>query len=484
MPRPIRLGRGIESVPTSVFIEKEGCFFFGAEADDRSAIAPRNYRRTFKLDIGSPTYVLSAHIGEYKQKFTAADLTKKFLEYILQQCASRSYPCDRAVITRPVGFSPVQCEQLREAALAAGLKEVEFLTEPQAAGLKYGADDIGADWQNAFVVDWGGGTLDMALISQSEQGLVAHGRYCKGIRSGGEDFDDTLFQIVASEIRTAGCGQMLEADLDSPGWKYNVYKQIRTAKEDLSQQNSRKITLVSHEGKTYPPITVARETFERGIRSRLEEGAALAKDLISSIQELSLKPSFILLVGGSSKIPAVGSALKQATGLECRTFDEAEEAVSLGAALYAHMLWGCLETSPSQEASPEITPQPSESPQPPSEPSPVSPQPQAEPIPQPEPQPIPGPLPEPAAPSPPNLSSQPKPAPETQPSSSKSGCWKVFGFLLLAGFLFFLISGGIGDLLPWFFQLVVALFGAGYIIENPKHAPIVIFLIIKKFWLG
>ena len=76
MPRPIRLGRGIESVPTSVFIEKEGCFFFGAEADDRSAIAPRNYRRTFKLDIGSPTYVLSAHIGEYKQKFTAADLTK------------------------------------------------------------------------------------------------------------------------------------------------------------------------------------------------------------------------------------------------------------------------------------------------------------------------------------------------------------------------------------------------------------------------
>ena len=229
---------------------------------------------------------------------------------------------------------------------------------------------------------------------------------------------------------------------------------------------------------------MARETFERGIRSRLEEGAALAKDLISSIQELSLKPSFILLVGGSSKIPAVGSALKQATGLECRTFDEAEEAVSLGAALYAHMLWGRLETSPSQEAPPEITPQPSELPQPTSEPLPVSPQPQAEPIPQPEPQPIPERLPKSSAPSSPNLSSQPKPAPETQPSSSKSGCWKVFGFLLLAGFLFFLINGGIGDLLPWFFQLVVALFGARYIIENPKHAPIVIFLIIKKLCFG
>lgn len=232
----------------------------------------------------------------------------------------------------------------------------------------------------------------------------------------------------------------------------------------------------------------------------------MAKDLISSIQELSLKPSFILLVGGSSKTPAVGSALKQATGLECRTFDEAEEAVSLGAALYAHMLWGCPETSPTQEASPEIPSQPSEPPQPTSEPlpvspqpqiftytmagslvsepSPVSPQPQAEPIPQPEPQPIPWSLPEPAVSSPPNLSPQPKPAPKTQPSSPKSGRWKVFGFLLLAGFLFFLISGGIGDLLPWFFQLVVALFGAGYIIENPKHAPIVIFLIIKKFCLG
>ena len=377
----------------------------------------------------------------------------------------------------------MQCEQLREAALAAGLKEVELLTEPQAAGLKYGWDDIGADWQNALVVDWGGGTLDMALISQSEQGPVDHGRYCKGIRSGGEDFDDVLFQIVASEIRTAGCGQMLEVDLASPGWTYNVYKQIRAAKEDLSWQSSKKITLVSHEGKTYRPITVTRETFERGIRPKLEEGAALAKDLISSIQELSLKPSFILLVGGSSKIPAVGSALKQATGLECRTFDEAEEAVSLGAAFYAHMLWGRLETSPTQEASPEITPQPSESPQPPSEPSPVSPQPQAKPIPQPEPQPIPKPLPKSSAPSSPNLSSQPKPAPKTQPSFTRNDGWKVFGFLLLVGFLFFLINRGIGDLLPWFFQLVVAFIGAAYTIKEPNYSLLAIILIIKNLRL-
>ena len=488
MPRPVRLGRGIDYVPTSVFIEKDGCFYFGADADDQSVTAPRNYRRTFKLDIGSPTYVLSAHIGEYKQKFTAADLTKKFLEYILQQCAAKSYPCDRAVVTRPVDFSPVQCEQLREAALAAGLKEVELLTEPQAAGLKYGWDDIGADWQNALVVDWGGGTLDMALISQSEQGPVAHGRYCKGIRSGGEDFDDILFQIVASEIRTAGYEQMLEADLEADrrhhlGWTYNVYKHIRKAKEDLSWRNSEKISLMSHEGKTYPPITVTRETFEWGIRSKLEEGAALAKNVIDSILELSLKPSFILLVGGSSKIPAVRSALKQATGLECRTFDEADEAVSLGAALYAHKLWGCSETSPTQETSPEIPPQPSEPPHPTSKPLPVSPQPQAKPIPQPEPQPIPEHLPKSSAPSSPNLSSQPKPAPKTQPSFTKNDGWRVLGFLLLVGFLFFLINRGIGDLLPWFFQLVVAFIGAVYTIKEPKYGLFAIILIIKNLWL-
>ena len=482
-PRPVRLGRGIDYyVPTSVFIKKEDCFYFGADADDRRAMAPRNYRRTFKLDIGEPTYVLSAHIGEYKQKFTAADLTKKFLGYILQQCAEKSYPCDRAVVTRPVYFSPVQCEQLREAALAAGLKEVELLTEPQAAGLKYGCDDIGADWQNALVVDWGGGTLDMALISQSEQGPVAHGRYCKGIRSGGEDFDNILFQIVASEIRTAGYEQMLKADRDSLGWKYYVDKQIRKAKEDLSWQNFKKITLMSHEGKTYPPITVTRETFEWGIRSKLEEGAALAKNVIDSIQELSLKPSFILLVGGSSKIPAVRSVLKQATGLECRTFDEAEEAVSLGAALWAHNLWGCPETSPTQETSPEIPLQPSEPPQPTPVPLPVFPPPQPEPIPIPQSSQKSAPVPS------PNLASQPKPAPKTQPSSSKDNSGRymyIIGYLVLVGLMFYALIEG-GDL-HWGIALILAfLLGGIMLIWIRTHPiPLIIFIIykvIKGLW--
>ena len=483
MSRPVRLGRGTDSVPTSVFIESNGCFYFGADADDQSAAAPRNYRRAFKLDIGTSTYLLSVRTEKERQRFTAADLTKKFLGYILQQCAEKSYPCDRAVVTRPVDFSPLQEKQLQEAAISAGLKEIIFITEPEAAGYAYRMECADTNWQNALVVDWGGGTLDMALVSQSGNELHANRRYRDGTSCGGENFDDALRLLATQIIRSGSDASLLGEDETDLSWLYNSRRQFRKEKELLSEQNSRVLHLVSHDGVPYRPIKLNRHDFEDGIMPELQRAAKMAKSLISSIRERSLKPEFILLVGGSSQIPAVKRILEQETGLECRTFDQGNEAVSLGAALYAHKLWGCPEMSPTQEAFPEIPPRPSEPPSPTSEPSPVSPQPQPEPIPQPKSQPIPERPSGSAAPSSPNSSSQPKPAPKTQPSSTENGSWKVFVFLLLAGFLFFLINGGFGDLLPWFFQLIVAFIGAGSIMNEPKYGVYTIVLIIKKLWL-
>ena len=359
MSRPVRLGRGTDSVPTSVFIESNGCFYFGADADDQSAAAPRNYRRAFKLDIGTSTYLLSVRTEKERQRFTAADLTKKFLGYILQQCAEKSYPCDRAVVTRPVDFSPLQEKQLQEAAISAGLKEIIFITEPEAAGYAYRMECADTNWQNALVVDWGGGTLDMALVSQSGNELHANKRYRDGTSCGGENFDDALRLLATQIIRFGSDSSVLEEDEMDLSWIYNSRRQFRKEKELLSEQSSRILRLVSHDGVPYQPIKLNRHDFEDGIMPELQRAAKMAKQLIASIEERSLRPEFILLVGGSSQIPAVKRILEQETGLECRTFDQGNEAVSLGAALYAHKLWGTQTDCPASQRDatpPPITP--------------------------------------------------------------------------------------------------------------------------------
>ena len=356
MPRPVRLGRGIDYVPTSVFLEKDGCFYFGADADDQSVAAPRNYRRAFKLDIGTSTYLLSVRTEKERQRFTAADLTQKFLGYILQQCAEKSYPCDRAVVTRPVDFSPLQEKQLQEAAMAAGLKEIIFITEPEAAGYAYRMESPDTTWQNALVVDWGGGTLDMALVSQSGNELHANKRYRAGISCGGENFDDALRLLATQIIRSGSNASVLEEDETDLSWVYNSRRLFRKEKELLSEQISRVLHLVSHDGVPYQSIKLNRQDFEVGIMPELQRAAKMAKDLIASIEERSLKPEFILLVGGSSQIPAVKRILEQETGLKCRTFDQGNEAVSLGAALYAHKVWGNQEATPAPPPAPSPTP--------------------------------------------------------------------------------------------------------------------------------
>ena len=356
MPRPVRLGRGIDYVPTSVFMEKDGCFYFGADADDQSVAAPRNYRRAFKLDIGTSTYLLSVRTEKERQRFTAADLTQKFLEYILQQCAEKSYPCDRAVVTRPVDFSPLQEKQLQEAAMSAGLKKIIFITEPEAAGYAYRMESPDTTWQNALVVDWGGGTLDMALVSQSGNELHANKRYRAGISCGGENFDDALRLLATQIIRSGSDASILKEDEMDLSWIYNSRRKFRKEKELLSEQSSRILRLVSHDGIPYQPVKLNRQDFEIGIMPELQRAAKMAKDLIASIEERSLKPEFILLVGGSSQIPAVKRILEQETGLKCRTFDQGNEAVSLGAALYAHKVWGNQEATPAPPPAPSFTP--------------------------------------------------------------------------------------------------------------------------------
>lgn len=348
-PQVVRLGNGRDYVPTSAYAGDGGEFLFGESADEAGSEKPSAYSRAFKMALGSNLSKLRYRENGKLVRCTASDLTRQFLEYILQECDAKSYPCERAVITRPVNFTPAQLAQLEEAARAAGLTEVEFITEPQAAGYAYCLERPDDEWQNALVVDWGGGTLDMALVSKNGDDVEIHRQYQDGMSRGGENFDDALLQYARLLCMNDATNKELWAqDEMTAGWLYRARKIMHQAKEDLSRKDVRTIRLSSSTGEVYSSMTLRRENFEQAILQDLEKAAQMAKSLIVSIKERELKPNALLLVGGSSRIPAVARILERETGLACRTWDMAGEAVSLGAAILAHRKWG-MEQSSTQE---------------------------------------------------------------------------------------------------------------------------------------
>ena len=140
-PETIRLGRGGDLIPTTIFIDSAGRFSFGDDADDMIEDISGTYLRGFKMQLGSdtPVHMYLARNGDFRQ-LTAKDLVREYLLYIRQQVKKLVYqgePVTAATITRPVNFSPAQCQELQQAALAAGFEHVEFTTEPEAAGLAY-----------------------------------------------------------------------------------------------------------------------------------------------------------------------------------------------------------------------------------------------------------------------------------------------------------------------------------------------------------
>lgn len=332
-PELIRLGRGRDYIPTSVYIPEEGGFLFGEDADDEMKSGAYRHCRAFKMKLGSSVPVLAFLNGDY---YSAKELTRHFLQHIRQRCENEAFmgkKITRAVITKPVLFSPAQCEDLKEAALGAGFHDVEFVTEPEAAGYAFCTLCPSEAFNgNALVIDWGGGTLDMALVSRNGNQVLTHREYTAGDMSmGGEVFDDELWKYVNRRLREQGGIDLTQEKLEH---RNLMLSKVRETKEMLSTQMQRILRLSSPRG-ACPPISLERSEFEDLIRSHVEQAAGMARQLMNSIQGKALKPEILLFVGGTSKIPAISAIMEQTTGLPCRPWHLSQAAVSLGAGLFA-----------------------------------------------------------------------------------------------------------------------------------------------------
>ena len=333
--KPLTIGRGTFEKPTSMYATEAGDLLFGDDADDLGITDLPNHIRRFKMKLGKPGL---AQMG--RKSGTAQQLTAEFLGNLRNQLESQVLHTSvkRAILTVPAIFGPAQRHELKSAAYDAGFTQVELLEEPVAAGIAYCDHQSDLSKQLRFiVVDWGGGTFDVAQLERSSSGEVkVHEDFVGGLESiGGEVFDDELWGMASRSLVSAGLGTLDAQGRENLG-RYR--RELIRAKEALSSQLSvtRKFNLENGRAE----VTLDRADFNKEISPMIQKAASFVSDLIVRAHNAGCPPEFILLAGGTSRIPLIAEELERVTGVKCRQWSEGREAIALGAAIKANQLWG------------------------------------------------------------------------------------------------------------------------------------------------
>lgn len=328
-----KLGRELE-MPTLIHDSETGERVFGDLADEEGDHDPSGRIHRFKLDLGKPSKQFGRRIC------TAVDLTADFLSHLrglLKEEVTHQL-IERVVLTVPAIFGPAQRKDLTKAAKLAGFKKVELLAEPVAAGIAY-CDHEGLQGKLRFlVVDWGGGTFDVALVDRDEVGGIhVPQEFVKGRQGiGGEDLDDDFWEATSTRLVKDG-GTALEARPNTSWGKYR--RDLRRTKERLSDKMEVVLSILTQANQP-EMLTWTRGELEEVFAKRIREGVSAVAELVELCVNADMAPEFILLAGGTCRTPLIHKLLAETCNVPCRPWKEGRDAIALGAALYAHKLWG------------------------------------------------------------------------------------------------------------------------------------------------
>lgn len=260
----------------------------------------------------------------------SADILRQ-LKQVAETALER--PVSRAVITVPAYFNDAQRQATREAGRLAGLKVERILNEPTAAALAFGLDKLSGKSKVA-VYDLGGGTFDVSILELNDgifQVLATHG----DTRLGGDDFDLVLAQWLATEME-GGWHSM------TPGERARVLEAAVEAKHALSFQEEVEVRLPFWREAQSFVRTVTRREFEKLIRPLLERTLNLCRKAMADAGLTPADLSAAVLVGGSTRLPAVREIAAEIFGCEPDTSRHPDETVALGAVIQAGILSGAM----------------------------------------------------------------------------------------------------------------------------------------------
>ncbi len=332
-PVVITNAEGARTTPSVVAFSKNGERLVGDLARRQAAV---NAERTFfsiKREMG----------GSYRAKvdgkyYTPQEISAMILRKLKKDAESYlGESVSEAVITVPAYFNDAQRQATKDAGRIAGLNVLRIINEPTSAALAYGLDH-GAP-QKILVYDLGGGTFDVSVIEIGDN-LIEVLATAGDNHLGGDDFDARLADYIVSEYKKQ---EKVDLSKDTAAMQ-RVREEVEKAKKALSSAvttniNLPFITTVRGEAK-HLDMNITRAQFEELTYDLLERTAGPVTQALSDAGVSTSELGMVLLVGGSTRMPAVVEKVRQLTGREPSKNLNPDECVALGAAVQGGKLGG------------------------------------------------------------------------------------------------------------------------------------------------
>ncbi len=334
-PTVIPNAEGARTTPSVVAFAKGGEVLVGEVAKRQAVTNPDRTIRSVKRHMGT---TWSVDIDG--KKYTAQEISARVLMKLKRDAeAYLGQPVTNAVITVPAYFGDAERQATKEAGEIAGLKVDRIINEPTAAALAYGLDKGHAE-QTVLVFDLGGGTFDVSLLDIADG--VFEVKATKGDnRLGGDDWDQRVVDWLVKQFKNAH-GIDLSKDKMA---RQRLQEAAERAKIELSAAQETSINLpyitAGAEGPLHLDEKLSRAEFQRLTQDLLDRCRAPFNAVIKDANTSVDKIDHVLLVGGSTRMPAVAELVKELTGgKEPNKGVNPDEVVALGASLQAGVLKG------------------------------------------------------------------------------------------------------------------------------------------------
>jgi len=333
-PVVIPNAEGQRTTPSVVGFSKTGEVLVGEVAKRQAITNPDRTIRSVKRHMGT-----GWNIDIDGKAYTSQEISARILMKLKRDAeAYLGDTVNQAVITVPAYFDDAQRTATQEAGQIAGLEVLRIINEPTAAALAYGLDKDTAE-QTVLVFDLGGGTFDVSVLEIAE-GVFEVKSTSGDTKLGGDDWDDAVMEwLVKSFKDTEG------VDLSADKMAVQRLKEAsEKAKIELSSVQETNINLpfitATAEGPKHLDLTLTRAKFNELTASLVERCAAPFETAIKDAGLTTSDIDHVVMVGGSTRIPAVTDLVQRLTGKEPNKSVNPDEVVAIGAAVQAGVLKG------------------------------------------------------------------------------------------------------------------------------------------------
>ncbi|MDM5330957.1 molecular chaperone DnaK [Neobacillus sp. CF12] len=297
--------------------------------------------------ITNPNTIMSIkrHMGtDYKveaegKNYTPQEMSAIILQYLKSYAEDYlGEPVTKAVITVPAYFNDAERQATKDAGRIAGLEVERIINEPTAAALAFGLDKTDQD-QTVLVYDLGGGTFDVSILELGD-GVFEVKSTAGDNRLGGDDFDQVIIDYLVEQFKKENGIDLSQDKMALQRLKDAAEK----AKKDLSGVTSTQISLpfitAGAAGPLHLEVTMTRAKFDELSAHLVERTMGPTRQALSDAGLTPSQLDKVILVGGSTRIPAVQEAIKKATGQEPHRGVNPDEVVAMGAAIQGGVITG------------------------------------------------------------------------------------------------------------------------------------------------